>query len=511
MCSLVATVALCLLASTAAASDLTLNGQTSLQLPPGASLQLDLTGNPGLPALLALDLDAGPWSFKGENFPLGVTPAFSVFSIGMTDGTGLVQVSAVMPTSTVWLGMDIYLLGIIVDPADPNGFDLSNGADLVGVPETCTPAVVAACLAAGLTACTSGSPDCGPPPVDLCTPAVLAACDAAGFCACDSATGACEGSPGAAGGCCEEFEKDDCGVCLGDGTGPIGCGSGTVCGGVGDCVCDQCICPAPSFGVMCSCTELSAEYNGIYQHSFINNTPETLMVPGNPLSGEGWIKPTKIGKAIYTRLGGGVQWGFSMGVVGSTVQPNALRLWNGDGCSSCTLVGNTPIPLNVWTHIAFTWDGAIAKLYVNGVLDKVGPYTPRATNPGQLLLGLFGTNYFEGNMDDMRLWSTERTAAEILANRDKSLTGPEPGLIFSHNMQQWRPGDVSCVDWSGNNFELIHSLFVTQGVNNAPAPPVESSDACLSGCNGYGACSCGVCTCFDPTDMTYDCSDTGPL
>ena len=35
--------------------------------------------------------------------------------------------------------------------------------------------------------------------------------------------------------------------------------------------------------------------------------------------------------------------------------------------------GNTTIPLNQWTHVAFTWGDAGTKLYVNGVLDASTP------------------------------------------------------------------------------------------------------------------------------------------
>ena len=420
-----------------------------------------------------------------------------------------------------------------------------------------------------------GSADCGDF-VDPCTPMVLQACiEDEGLCACDSATGECidndevidtEGNccltseldctgicfgsmvtgsqgacclpseqdcngdcngpvgpdcagtcdglaiTGANGGCCLPIDLDPCGVCGGDGTGTVGCGSGTVCGGLGTCVCDACDCPPPLFGAACSCTELSAVYNGIYQHSFIANIPETLMLTNASLSGEVWIKPTKIGAPIMTRLGGGVQWGFSTGVPGSTTVANQLRMWNGDACSACTLVGNAVIPLNVWSHVAFSWDHTTgqASLYINGVLDKVGAFVPRPVNPGQLLLGLYSTSYFGGNMDDARLWSTARSAAQIAANYDKSLPGlGNPDLVFNHNFQKWRPGDTECVDYSESGNHLVHSLFVEQSVNNAPAPPTQSSDSCPDDCNGVGACACGVCTCFDPTDTSFDCSITG--
>jgi hypothetical protein len=505
-----APVALCALASSPSASELTLNGETSIEIPPGLMVDIHLSGNPGLPAFLLVDFDPGPFSFQGEDIPIGFSPDFYVFPMGMTDAAGLASWTVQAPATMDWFGVPFYFAGVIVDPADPNGKDVANGVDLVGVPETCTPAVIAACIAAGLTACTSGSPDCGPPPADLCTPAIVAACEAAGFCACDSATGVCEGTPGAAGGCCDPSEMDDCGVCFGDGTGVIGC-PGNCGGGTGTCVCDTCICPDPFFGAACTCTSLSALYNGLYQHSYIPDTDLTLMGSGRPRSFEAWIKPTQSGAPIITRMAASqAVWALSVGTVGDPGAPNTLRLYTGTLCANCELDGNAVIPLNQWTHVAFTWDDTTeeARFYVNGVFDGSGTFSPSPPSAGQTLIGLFGSAFYGGQIDDMRMWSTVRTPAEILDNLGQSLLGDgEPTLVFNHNMQKWTTGDVETVDYSDNHLNLFHSLFVSSTANFEPAPDVEQLQSCpASNCNGAGSCSCGVCACFIGTDTTYDCS-----
>lgn len=499
--SVVALLGLCLLASTAIASDLTLNGETSVDLPPGASLHVELTGSPGLVGVIMVDIDNGPVLLKGESFPLGVTPLFNIVSMDTTDGTGLLEFSAVMPGDTMWLGLDIYVAGVILDPADSNGLDISNGTDLLGIPETCTPAVIAACLAAGLTACTSGTPDCGPPPPDLCTPAVLAACDASGFCDCDPLTGAC-------------FDMlDSCGICGGNGTGG-GCGTGTICGGSGTCVCGECDCPPPDFGATCGCIEYKAHYNGLFQHSYIEPTPDTVMGPGNPLSFEGWFKPTRMGNALATRMGSsGIIWGLSLGVPGFG-SANKVNLYNTGVCGNCFLTGNAIIPLDEWVHIALTWDDTtnIASIYINGVLDVSGPFVAQAPSSGQLLIGLQGAHYYEGDMDELRMWRTVRTPTEILNNYDKSLNGVgEPDLVFNHNMQKWRAAEAECVDFSDSGNNLINSNFgiSIKAPNAAPAPLPVTDDNCPDDCSNAGLCSCGICTCFIATDTSYDCSISG--
>lgn len=38
-------------------------------------------------------------------------------------------------------------------------------------------------------------------------------------------------------------------------------------------------------------------------------------------------------------------------------------------------------------------------------------------------------NFFEGEIDEMRVWNVARTEAQIKATMSSSLTGSEPGLV----------------------------------------------------------------------------------
>jgi hypothetical protein len=124
---------------TALASDLKLDGQTSLAKALGSNLQVNLTGAPSLPCMLAVDVSPGPVTLLGESVAIGSTPSMFFQPIASTDATGLSSTTLPMPTSAALIGSTFYLLGAILDPADPNGFDFSSGADLTFVlsgPET---------------------------------------------------------------------------------------------------------------------------------------------------------------------------------------------------------------------------------------------------------------------------------------------------------------------------------------------------------------------------------------
>lgn len=94
---------------------------------------------------------------------------------------------------------------------------------------------------------------------------------------------------------------------------------------------------------------------------------------------------------------------------------------------------------------------------------------------------------------------------------DLSLLGPQIStLVFNHNMQSWTVGDLECIDYSDRGNNLVHSLFPVWDQNDLPGPNNPSShDLCPNSCNAAGTCDCGVCTCFDPLDLSYDCGISG--
>jgi Concanavalin A-like lectin/glucanases superfamily len=81
--------------------------------------------------------------------------------------------------------------------------------------------------------------------------------------------------------------------------------------------------------------------------------------------------------------------------------------------------GVSPLRLNAWTHLATTYDGAILRLYVNGM--EVGSQ-PGGGNiqvsTGRLRVGgnaVWG-EWFAGRIDEVRIYNRALNPAEIQAN-----------------------------------------------------------------------------------------------
>ena len=96
------------------------------------------------------------------------------------------------------------------------------------------------------------------------------------------------------------------------------------------------------------------------------------------------------------------------------------------GSGDSYVTGTTASPLNVWTHVAFTYDGTTQRLFVNGaqVATRAQTGNIQATN-SPLWIG--GNNpygeYFVGLLDDVRVYNRALTATEIQTDMSTPLPG----------------------------------------------------------------------------------------
>ena len=102
------------------------------------------------------------------------------------------------------------------------------------------------------------------------------------------------------------------------------------------------------------------------------------------------------------------------------------------------MTGVEAITPGSWHHAAVTYDGQTWKLYLDGNLDAeltlAAPFQPRSDNIQHASVGAALTSTgvrngaFNGVIDEVRIWSVARTAAEIAQNHSLALTSG-PGLI----------------------------------------------------------------------------------
>jgi hypothetical protein len=126
---------------------------------------------------------------------------------------------------------------------------------------------------------------------------------------------------------------------------------------------------------------------------------------------------------------------------------------------------------NEWVHVCATWDGSAARIYVNGQMELEIVQSGTLVPPGlPLRIGHRdgSAHYFNGTIDEVRIYNHALAEAEILAAMEGGkgypyALGPSPadGALYADTWAtiSWRPGDfaVSHDVYMGENFDDVNN------------------------------------------------------
>jgi hypothetical protein len=96
---------------------------------------------------------------------------------------------------------------------------------------------------------------------------------------------------------------------------------------------------------------------------------------------------------------------------------------------------------NTWYHVAATYDPTLSterrKIFVNGV--KIAADNPTGhviLSANNFTIGRSFGSYFNGSIDEVRIWNVARSENQISSRRFCELTGTEPGLVAYYPFNQ---------------------------------------------------------------------------
>ncbi|MBE9248627.1 transporter substrate-binding domain-containing protein [Dolichospermum sp. LEGE 00240] len=174
-------------------------------------------------------------------------------------------------------------------------------------------------------------------------------------------------------------------------------------------------------------------------NDYVQATPTGLNLANQDFTIEAWIKTTGTKESILVKSDGDTIW--EKGEKAFYI--NELGKVNFVGFGNNYIKGNTAVNDGKWHHVAVVWDYSsgttgTGRVFVDGVNDTQSS-NYAATNldnsTDTLKIGSLNfseaTNYFSGQIDEVRIWKTARTESEIKTNSDNRVNpATETNLVY---------------------------------------------------------------------------------
>lgn len=212
-----------------------------------------------------------------------------------------------------------------------------------------------------------------------------------------------------------------------------------------------------------------------------DGTDDNVEIP-NTVSGdftvEYWMNTTS--------SGGGGAWYNGNGIVdaempggtedwGTSLNGNLLSFGIGD--PDVTIYSVSPVNSGSWVHVAASWDQSTGDmaLYINGVLEASSTgSTVARTAPPRISLGQLQTdiNFYEGAIDELRIWNVVRTPAEISANMNSEINpASETDLVAYYSFNQGITSGtntdlITLMDMKNTNNGTLNNFALSGGTSN---------------------------------------------
>ena len=206
------------------------------------------------------------------------------------------------------------------------------------------------------------------------------------------------------------------------------------------------------------------DFNGTNQ-SFTSTS--TMNLSGSAITIEAWINSKSFQSTSP----------YISSIAGMESSPNTALLRVGDGGipagnqvqfvlqfggSQTKITGSTVLLINTWYHIVGVYNGTTMKLYVNGVEDASTNVTGAFTANSNFQIGhVASTRYFNGQIDEVRVWSVARTLVQIRANMFKEIPVNSANLTAYYKMSD---GSGTSLSDNGTNGTIYNGTL-----SNTPA------------------------------------------
>jgi len=207
------------------------------------------------------------------------------------------------------------------------------------------------------------------------------------------------------------------------------------------------------------------QFDGIDDYVSFGNS--TVFNVDTAVTYEAWIRPDTTSGFIFNK------WVNFQEDKQMTYSGDKVTFYMHNAFSGVSLVSASSVPMHQYTHVAATFDGSIAKLYINGVFDTSKSVGSSVSNSSGVLYLAHNPDRFDvispfkGIIDEFRIWNTARTESDLQSTMNQTLNGNETGLIGYWKFDEGT-GSITADETSGGNDGTISGALWVPG-----ATPVE--------------------------------------
>ena len=192
-------------------------------------------------------------------------------------------------------------------------------------------------------------------------------------------------------------------------------------------------------------------------------------IANNEFTIEVWVKPegNAFSRVVFAQTSSSVFTSLSLSTT------NQIYFYVNNSVAEVT---DATLPQGVWSHVACTWLGSSSEalVYINGILETTsGGGTSTTGIDNTLTIGsrTDGFQFFDGELDEVRIWDVKRTSCEIQGSYNSEFTAAQSNLVLYYNFNQGVPAGTNSTitnlsDFTGNHNGTLNSFALTASTSN---------------------------------------------
>ena len=241
-------------------------------------------------------------------------------------------------------------------------------------------------------------------------------------------------------------------------------------------------------------------FNGASSRVTINDAPSLHLTSAMTL--EAWVNPSTAANVWGDVIYKGNDNYYLEGTSDRSGVPGAGATV---GSTDATILGTAALPVNTWTHLALTYDGAALRLYVNGVqvsAQAISGTILTSTTPLQIGSdSLFG-QYFSGAIDEVRVYNIALNQTQVQSDMTSPVGTGGSGPLVSLSATSLNFGSVATGSSSSQATTLSNVGGAQLSISSIAISGTNAGDFAQTNNCGAGlasAAACAINVTFAPT------------